>query len=142
MYVTWKGDNDTSVHQATCGHLGKHQEGHWSNDERYTVHQSLEDADRYAEEQGRGVKHCRCTKMITMPVAELKAQFSKVLAAVRRGERIGVLYGKAKEPVAMIVPYEPVVSPSREVGFLDGKVRIEFMDDFEMTEAELLGIDE
>ena len=80
--------------------------------------------------------------MITMPVAKLKAQFSKVLAAVRRGERIGVLYGKAKEPVAMIVPCEPVVSPGREVRFLDGKVRIEFMDDFEMTEDELLGIDD
>ena len=65
--------------------------------------------------------------MITMPVAELKAQFSKVL------------YGKSREPVAMIVPYEPVDLPERDVGFLDGKVRIEFMDDFEMTEEELLG---
>ena len=77
--------------------------------------------------------------MITMPVAELKARFSKVLAAVRSGERIGVLYGKSEEPVAMIVPYEPVVAPERDVGFLDGMVRIEFMDDFDMTEAELLG---
>jgi len=79
---------------------------------------------------------------MNLQLAGIAAQFSKVLAAVRRGERIGVLYGKAKEPVAMIVPCEPVVSPSREVGFLDGKVRIEFMDDFEMTEAELLDIDE
>ena len=39
----------------------------------------------------------------------------------------------------MIVPYEPVDLPERDVGFLDGKVRIEFMDDFEMTEEELLG---
>ena len=78
--------------------------------------------------------------MITMPVAELKAQFSKVLAAVRAGERVGVLYGKSREPVAMIVPYEPVDLPERDVGFLDGKVRIEFMDDFEMTEEELLGL--
>ena len=80
--------------------------------------------------------------MITMPVAELKAQFSKVLAAVRAGERVGVLYGKAKEPVAMIVPYEPAALPDRDVGFLDGKVRIEFMDDFDMTEEELLGLGE
>lgn len=79
--------------------------------------------------------------MKTMPVAELKAQFSRVLAEVRQGERIGILYGKKKEPVAMIVPYEPVAAPERDVGFLDGKVRIEFMDDFEMTETELLGAD-
>ena len=30
--------------------------------------------------------------MLTMSVAELVAQFSKVLAAVRAGERIGILY--------------------------------------------------
>ena len=32
--------------------------------------------------------------MITMHVSELKAQFSKVLAAVRAGERIGILHGR------------------------------------------------
>ena len=77
-----------------------------------------------------------------MPVGELKARFSKVLAAVRAGERVGVLYGKSREPVAMIVPYEAVDLPERELGFLDGKVRIEFMDDFDMTEEELLGLGE
>ena len=40
----------------------------------------------------------------------------------------------------MIVPYEPSDLPEREIGFLDGKVRIEFMDDFDMTEEELLGL--
>ena len=77
--------------------------------------------------------------LVALPLAELKAQFSKVLAAVRAGERVGVLYGKSREPVAMIVPYEPVDLPERDVGFLDGKVRIVFMDDFDMTEEELLG---
>ena len=80
--------------------------------------------------------------MISMPVAELKAQFSKVLATVRAGERVGVLYGKSKKSVAMIVPYEAEALPERDVGFLDGKVRIEFMDDFDMTEEELLGLGE
>lgn len=74
-----------------------------------------------------------------LPVAELKAEFSKVLADVRRGERIGVLYGRSKEPVAMIVPYEPEPVGKREIGFLDGKATIEFADDYEMTEAEFLG---
>ncbi|MCY3703542.1 MAG: type II toxin-antitoxin system prevent-host-death family antitoxin [Rhodospirillales bacterium] len=77
--------------------------------------------------------------MITLSVAELKAQFSKVLAAVRAGERIGILYGKSMKPVAMIVPYEPSDLPVRKVGFLDGKVKIAFTSDFDMTEEELLG---
>ena len=78
--------------------------------------------------------------MITLSVAELVAQFSKVLAAVRAGERIGIRYGQSREPVAMIVPYEVPDLAEREVGFLDGKVTIEFMDDFDMTEEELLGL--
>ena len=32
--------------------------------------------------------------------------------------------------------------PERVVGFLDGKVRIEFMDDFDTTEEELFGLGE
>ncbi len=77
--------------------------------------------------------------MRALPVAELKAGFSRVLADVRRGERIGVLYGRSKTPVAMIVPYEPAPAGRRNIGFLDGKVTIEFAEDFVMTEEELLG---
>ena len=77
--------------------------------------------------------------MKALPVAEFKAGFSKILADVRRGERIGVLYGRSKTPVAMIVPYEPALAGKRELGFLDGEVTIEFTDDFEMTEEEFLG---
>ena len=62
-----------------------------------------------------------------------------MLAAVRAGERIGILYGKSRKPVAMIVPYEPPDLPEREVGFLGGRVEIEFMDDFDVTEEELRG---
>lgn len=79
--------------------------------------------------------------MKTMAVADLKAQFSKVLDEVRKGEKIGVLYGRAKTPVAMIVPYKADRSGKRPIGFLDGKIRLEFMDDFEMTEEEFLGIE-
>ncbi|MXW02266.1 MAG: prevent-host-death protein [Holophagales bacterium] len=77
--------------------------------------------------------------MKALSVAELKARFSKVLADVRRGERIAVLYGRSKTPVAMIVPWAPASAGRREVGFLDGEVTIEFADDFEMTEEEFLG---
>ncbi len=77
--------------------------------------------------------------MRVISVAELKAELSKVLADVRRGDRIGVLDGELRTPVAMIVPDEAPPAGRRELGFLDGKVTIEFTDDFEMTGEELIG---
>ena len=38
----------------------------------------------------------------------------------------------------MIVPYRPAAVAKREIGFLDGKVTIEFSDDYEMTDEELI----
>jgi antitoxin (DNA-binding transcriptional repressor) of toxin-antitoxin stability system len=77
--------------------------------------------------------------MKTLPVGELKAQFSEVLEKVKNGESFGILYGKRKKPVAMIVPFhEKEEKKERKIGPLDGKVKIKFADDFKMTEEELL----
>ena len=79
--------------------------------------------------------------MKTLPVGELKAQFSDVLEHVRKGESFGILYGKKKKPVAMIVPYkEDQEKSERNIGILDGKIKIDFAEDFEITEEELLGM--
>ena len=79
--------------------------------------------------------------MKTLPVGELKAQFSEVLEKVRNGESFGILYGKTKKPIAMIVPFREVEeNKERKLGILDGKVKITFSDDFKMTEEELLGL--
>jgi antitoxin (DNA-binding transcriptional repressor) of toxin-antitoxin stability system len=43
--------------------------------------------------------------METISVGELKTSFSEVLKVVRKGRRVGVLYGKSKEPVVMIIPF-------------------------------------
>ncbi len=78
--------------------------------------------------------------MKSLPVGELKAQFSEVLERVRRGEKYGILYGKKKKPVAMIVPFtETEDNKERRIGLLDGKYAITFADDYTMTEAELTG---
>ena len=77
--------------------------------------------------------------MKKMAIAELKAHFSEVLEEVRSGETIGVLYGRARTPVAMIVPYREPESWRRPIGMLDGSIKLEFMDDFDMTEEGLLG---
>ncbi len=79
--------------------------------------------------------------MKTLPVGELKAQFSEVLERVGRGEKIGILYGKKKKPIAMIVPYpETEEKKERKIGVLDHQYEICFSDDFKMTEEELLNL--
>ena len=79
--------------------------------------------------------------MKTLPVGEIKAQFSEVLEKVKQGESFGILYGKKKKPIAMIVPYiDSEEKKERKLGILDGKVKITFAADFKMTEEEFLGL--
>jgi antitoxin (DNA-binding transcriptional repressor) of toxin-antitoxin stability system len=79
--------------------------------------------------------------MKTLPVGELKAQFSEVLEKVKQGERFGILYGKKKKPIAMIVPFSEVEEKKeRKLGILEGKFHVQFSTDFKMTEEELLGL--
>jgi antitoxin (DNA-binding transcriptional repressor) of toxin-antitoxin stability system len=76
--------------------------------------------------------------MKAMPVGEVKRHFSEVLEEVKQGNRVGILFGRAKKPVAMIVPYIGEKTIKRKIGILDGKIKIEFKDNFEMTIEELL----
>jgi prevent-host-death family protein len=79
--------------------------------------------------------------MKSLPVGELKAQFSEVLEKVQQGESFGILYGKKKTPVAKIVPIEkPKKKKERKLGILEGKVKFVFADDFKMTEEELINL--
>ncbi len=79
--------------------------------------------------------------MKTIPVGEVKAQLSEILEKVKQGESFGILYGKKKRPIAMIVPYlDSEKKKERKIGILDGKVKITFADNFKMTEEEFLGL--
>jgi len=78
--------------------------------------------------------------MKTMAIGELKARFSEVLEEVKGGEKIGILYGRAKKPMAMIVPFQDEKKGKRKIGILDGKAEIKFSDDFEMTTEELCNL--
>ena len=78
--------------------------------------------------------------MKTMAVGEIKTRFSKILEEIRHGEKVGISYGRSKKPIAMIVPYVEKEKTERKIGILDGKTRIEFRDDFEMTAEELLAM--
>jgi antitoxin (DNA-binding transcriptional repressor) of toxin-antitoxin stability system len=79
--------------------------------------------------------------MKSLPVGELKAQFSEVLEKVQQGESFGILYGKKKKPVAKIVPFnEPKKKKKRKLGILKGKAKVIFADDFKMTDEELISL--
>ena len=79
--------------------------------------------------------------MKTLPVGEVKAQLSEILEKVKQGESFGILYGKKKRPIAMIVPYlDTEKKKERKIGILDGKVKVTFADNFKMTEEEFLGL--
>jgi antitoxin (DNA-binding transcriptional repressor) of toxin-antitoxin stability system len=79
--------------------------------------------------------------MKTMAVGEIKTHFSQILGEVKHGNKVGILFGRAKKPVAMIVPYAEEKKTERKIGILDGKVKIEFMNNFKMTTDELCGLD-
>ena len=78
--------------------------------------------------------------MTTLTVGEFKAKFSTVLGHVRRGEMVGVCFGRAKKPVAILVPPERApVAVARRLGPLAGKAKFRVKAGFKMTDAELLG---
>lgn len=79
--------------------------------------------------------------MKSLPVGELKANFSEVLEDVQNGETIEILYGKKRKPVARIVPINgSKAKGKRKLGLLKGKVKYVFADDFKMTEEELINL--
>jgi prevent-host-death family protein len=78
--------------------------------------------------------------MKSLPVGELKANFSEVLEDVQNGETIEIVYGKKKKPVARIVPINGPKPKKRKLGLLEGKMKVVFADDFKMTEEEFLNL--
>jgi antitoxin (DNA-binding transcriptional repressor) of toxin-antitoxin stability system len=77
--------------------------------------------------------------MEALTVAELKSRFSQILVQVKKGEQVKILYGKAKKPIAMIVPIESKDSP-RKIGMLDGKASFSTKGDGKISEEDFLGL--
>jgi prevent-host-death family protein len=78
--------------------------------------------------------------MKTMQVGELKAHFSEVLEEVKKGNEIGISYGRKKETVAVLVPFDQYQNKKkRKLGVLRGKGSVVIKDDFKMTDEEFLG---
>jgi antitoxin (DNA-binding transcriptional repressor) of toxin-antitoxin stability system len=79
--------------------------------------------------------------MKTLQSAEAKTRFSSVLKDIEAGNEVAIVYGKKKETVAVIIPYEKwKKSQKRQLGTLEGKMSVEFAEDFAMTDEELVNL--
>ena len=79
--------------------------------------------------------------MKSLPVGEIKAQFSEILEDVKNGETVEIVFGKKRTPVARIVPItDKPKNKKRKLGTWEGKVKYVFADDFKMTEEEFLNL--
>ena len=77
--------------------------------------------------------------MKTLAVADFKSRFSEVLEEVKQGEEFVVCYGRKKEKVAVLVPYEKYHKKPVKLGVLEGIATYKFHDDFDMTDEEFIG---
>ena len=78
--------------------------------------------------------------METMFVKEFKSSFPDIMQKIENGNRINILHDLTRQPLAVIVPYAAKKTTKRKIGLLDGKIKMEFKDDFKMTTEELLAI--
>jgi len=79
--------------------------------------------------------------MKTMQSANAKTHFSSVLKDVEAGNEIAITYGKQKQAIAVIIPYEKwKKNQKRKLGTLEGKMSVFFSDDFAMTDEELVNL--
>lgn len=77
--------------------------------------------------------------MKALTVGEFKAKFAELLELVKSGEEIEILYGRAKEPVAMLVPIKNR-GEDRKLGPWDGKAQFIETGSGKISEEEFLGL--
>ena len=78
--------------------------------------------------------------MQTIQVGEFKARFSEMMDCVREGQTIVVAYGRNQEKVAALIPYAQLEAGApRTLGTLAKVASVAFDQEFEITDAELLG---
>ncbi|MCL2402635.1 MAG: type II toxin-antitoxin system prevent-host-death family antitoxin [Coriobacteriia bacterium] len=60
--------------------------------------------------------------MLSLAIAEARAQFSSVLERVQSGEEVKITKGKKNEPIAVVIPYEAWMKTKpkkRKMGMLE-----------------------
>jgi prevent-host-death family protein len=77
--------------------------------------------------------------MKSFTVGEFKALFAAVLKEVQAGHPIAITYGKKRETLAVLVPYDQYVKTTqRQLGVLQDKASYHMHDDFKITDEEFL----
>ncbi|GAB1481420.1 type II toxin-antitoxin system Phd/YefM family antitoxin [Treponema sp.] len=77
--------------------------------------------------------------MKTLPVAEVRTNFSALLKEVESGSEIGISFGRKKETIAVIIPIEEYRRiKTRKLGTLEGKVSLKFKGDWKISDEEFL----
>ena len=71
-------------------------------------------------------------------VGELKANFSKILEDIKKGQKVTISYGKQKQKLAIIVPYQSYVKKDRKLGLYENKVEYKISKNFKLTDEEFL----
>ena len=79
--------------------------------------------------------------METIPVGELKSNFSAILGRVKKGERVVIGFGKKKEKVALLIPYfSSKGKRGRRLGLLKGKCGYTIKKDFQIGDEEIVSL--
>ena len=69
-----------------------------------------------------------------------KTNFSSILKEIEAGNEIGIC-GKDKQTIAVIVSYEKWrKGQKRQLGTLEGKMSVEFSDNYAITDEELINL--
>ena len=79
--------------------------------------------------------------MKTLSVAKVRMNFSALLKEVALGNEIGIAFGRKQETIAVIVPIEEYKKiKTRQLGTLEGKVQVEFSENWAITDEEFVTV--
>ena len=79
--------------------------------------------------------------METLSIGELKSRFSEVINELRKGSEIIVSYGKKKEKVAVLIPYDQYKNkPERKLGILKNVGELVIHEDFKISDDEFFSL--
>ena len=79
--------------------------------------------------------------MKTLSIAKVRMNFSALLKEVESGNEIGIAFGRKQETIAVIVPIDEYKRiKARKLGTLEGKVKVEFSEDWTITDEEFINV--
>ena len=77
--------------------------------------------------------------MRVLQSAEAKTHFSSILKDIEAGNEIAITYGRKKQTVAVIIPYDQWrKTKKRQLGTLKNRAKVHFSKDFSMSDEELI----